>query len=93
MDSWLACHEFEPCTAEDFLPYRAGRCTLNLSMSKYPPFGVMRKFGVCVWGLPAQVSSSFGHGSKLKGSSPRPLVQLYTKCKLSHSLTSTVIKM
>ncbi|GFW27762.1 hypothetical protein TNCV_766431 [Trichonephila clavipes] len=36
MDAWLACHEFEPCTAED-PPCRGYRCTSNLSTLKRPP--------------------------------------------------------
>ncbi|GFW78846.1 hypothetical protein TNCV_2058671 [Trichonephila clavipes] len=39
MDSWSACHEFEPCAAED-PPYRGGRCTLNISRLKCPLVGV-----------------------------------------------------
>ncbi|GFS84382.1 hypothetical protein TNCV_4605892 [Trichonephila clavipes] len=35
-DSWMACHEFEPCTAED-PPCRGGRCTLNMKRLKRPP--------------------------------------------------------
>ncbi|GFY30601.1 hypothetical protein TNCV_3117631 [Trichonephila clavipes] len=35
-DLWLACHEFEPSTAEDSL-FRGGRCTLNMSRLKHPP--------------------------------------------------------
>ncbi|GFS84383.1 hypothetical protein TNCV_4605891 [Trichonephila clavipes] len=37
-DSWMACHEFEPCTAED-PPCRGGRCTLNMKRLKRPPVG------------------------------------------------------
>ncbi|GFU65589.1 hypothetical protein TNCV_635121 [Trichonephila clavipes] len=46
MDSWLACHEFESSTAEE------GRCTLNMSRFKCPPFGV-------VW----KIFRSSGHGT------------------------------
>ncbi|GFT46474.1 hypothetical protein TNCV_3219701 [Trichonephila clavipes] len=41
-DSWHACHELDPCTAED-PPYRGGRYTLNMSSLKRPPAGVVRK--------------------------------------------------
>ncbi|GFX82784.1 hypothetical protein TNCV_385771 [Trichonephila clavipes] len=37
-----ACHEFDPCTAED-PPYRGGPYTLNMSRLKRPPVGVVRK--------------------------------------------------
>ncbi|GFX94318.1 hypothetical protein TNCV_4293631 [Trichonephila clavipes] len=39
-DSWLACHELEPCTTED-PPNREGQCTLNVSRFKRPPVGVV----------------------------------------------------
>ncbi|GFV69338.1 hypothetical protein TNCV_2943081 [Trichonephila clavipes] len=39
MDSWLACHEFEPGAAED-PPCKKDRYTLNLSGLKRPPIGV-----------------------------------------------------
>ncbi|GFX68277.1 hypothetical protein TNCV_2816521 [Trichonephila clavipes] len=39
-DSWLACPEFEHSTSEN-PPYRGGRCTLNMSMLKSPPIGVV----------------------------------------------------
>ncbi|GFW49961.1 RNase H domain-containing protein [Trichonephila clavipes] len=43
-DSWLACHEFEPVTAED-PPYSGGRCTLNMSQLKRPPVDVVGLLG------------------------------------------------
>ncbi|GFU43097.1 hypothetical protein TNCV_109191 [Trichonephila clavipes] len=42
MDLWLACHEFEPSTAED-PPCSAGRCKLNMSKLKCSPVGVVWK--------------------------------------------------
>ncbi|GFU66687.1 hypothetical protein TNCV_3111711 [Trichonephila clavipes] len=42
MDSWLACHDFEPSTAED-PPCRGCRCMLNMSRLKYSPIGVVWK--------------------------------------------------
>ncbi|GFX62474.1 hypothetical protein TNCV_413161 [Trichonephila clavipes] len=68
-DSWLAYHEFEPCTAENPLCRR--RCTLNMSMLKHAFVGAVWKLGE---GVPAQVSSSsLDHGSKLGGPSPKAL--------------------
>ncbi|GFV92320.1 hypothetical protein TNCV_3949301 [Trichonephila clavipes] len=43
-DSWTACHEFEPSTADD-PPCRGSRCELNVSRLKCPPVGVMWKLG------------------------------------------------
>ncbi|GFW87511.1 hypothetical protein TNCV_1301561 [Trichonephila clavipes] len=37
-------HEFEPCSTED-PPCKWGRCTLNMSRLKRPPFGVVWKLG------------------------------------------------
>ncbi|GFV94568.1 hypothetical protein TNCV_3826351 [Trichonephila clavipes] len=72
-DSWLACHEFEPSTADDLL-CREDRCNLTLSRLKSPPIGVMWKFGE---GVSAQVSYSLlEHGSKSREMSPKDLVQL-----------------
>ncbi|GFV45566.1 hypothetical protein TNCV_4240901 [Trichonephila clavipes] len=64
MDSWLACYECEPRTAEDS-PYKGGRCRLNLSKLKRPLVGVVWKLER---ELPAQMSSSsLYRGSKLRG--------------------------
>ncbi|GFY19252.1 uncharacterized protein TNCV_4226161 [Trichonephila clavipes] len=41
-DSWLACHEFDPGTAED-PPCRGGRYTLNISKLKRPSVDVVWK--------------------------------------------------
>ncbi|GFU57557.1 hypothetical protein TNCV_3637191 [Trichonephila clavipes] len=38
MNSWSACHEFEPSTAED-PPCRGCRCTLNIARLNCPPVG------------------------------------------------------
>ncbi|GFT61998.1 hypothetical protein TNCV_3811741 [Trichonephila clavipes] len=43
-DSWPACHEFEPNTAED-LPFREDQCTLNLTRLKRSPIGMVWKLG------------------------------------------------
>ncbi|GFU84770.1 hypothetical protein TNCV_2127111 [Trichonephila clavipes] len=43
-DSWPACHEFEPSTAED-PPFRDGRCALDMSRLKRPPVGGVLKLG------------------------------------------------
>ncbi|GFY10258.1 hypothetical protein TNCV_2629371 [Trichonephila clavipes] len=43
-DSWMACLEFEPSTAEDPL-CRGVRCTLNTSRLKRPPVDVVWYFG------------------------------------------------
>ncbi|GFS76485.1 hypothetical protein TNCV_1621061 [Trichonephila clavipes] len=43
-DLRLACHEFEPSTAED-PPCRKGGCTLNMSRLKRPPVDVVWKLG------------------------------------------------
>ncbi|GFW42183.1 hypothetical protein TNCV_1206391 [Trichonephila clavipes] len=66
-DSWPVCHEFEPGTIED-PPCRRGRCTLNMLRLKRPSGGVMWKLGE---GVPAQVSSSLDHCSKLRSPSPK----------------------
>ncbi|GFY02863.1 hypothetical protein TNCV_3507431 [Trichonephila clavipes] len=44
MDSWLACREYEPCTAEE-QSWRRSRCRLNMSKLKRPPVGVVYKLG------------------------------------------------
>ncbi|GFV38091.1 hypothetical protein TNCV_4204011 [Trichonephila clavipes] len=44
IDSWQACHEFEPSVAFD-PPRRRGRSTLNMSRLKRPPVGVVWKLG------------------------------------------------
>ncbi|GFT29138.1 hypothetical protein TNCV_3587491 [Trichonephila clavipes] len=63
MDSWLACHEFEPSTTED-PPGKGYRCTLNMSRFKRSLVGVLGKLGE---EMPAQVSSSsLDYGSKLR---------------------------
>ncbi|GFW44314.1 hypothetical protein TNCV_1747431 [Trichonephila clavipes] len=60
-DSWPMYHVFEPSTAEDS-QCKGGRYTLNMSISKHPPVGVVWKIRE---ELPAQVSSSSrDHGSK-----------------------------
>ncbi|GFT11404.1 hypothetical protein TNCV_1144681 [Trichonephila clavipes] len=66
LNSLLVGHEFEPSATKD-QPRREGRCTLNMSRLRRTLFGVMWKLGD---GVPAQVSSSFDHGKKLRGSSP-----------------------
>ncbi|GFU17333.1 hypothetical protein TNCV_591421 [Trichonephila clavipes] len=43
INSWPACHEFDPSTAED--PQCRGRCTKNLLMLKRSPVGVVWKLG------------------------------------------------
>ncbi|GFW97413.1 hypothetical protein TNCV_4990901 [Trichonephila clavipes] len=72
-DSWLACHEFEPSTAEGACSVmQRERCTLNMWKLKCPSIGVVRKLGgkrcLCL----GVTSSSLGHGSKLRGPSPKP---------------------
>ncbi|GFW07854.1 hypothetical protein TNCV_3919871 [Trichonephila clavipes] len=70
-DSWVACHEFEPCNAED-PPCRGGRSTFNLSRIKRPPVGGVWILGE---GMPAQVSSSsLDQSSKCRDPSPKALV-------------------
>ncbi|GFT20430.1 hypothetical protein TNCV_4964321 [Trichonephila clavipes] len=60
--------------ADEDLPYKRSRCTLNLSRLGCPHIGVGRSKDKEV---PAQVSlSSLDHGSKLKGPSPIIIVQL-----------------
>ncbi|GFV38215.1 hypothetical protein TNCV_4792011 [Trichonephila clavipes] len=74
---WL-CHSSSPVPLKT---RRVGqRCTLNLEL---PPVGV-----VCLGeGVPAQVSStSLDHGSKLRGPSPKALVQLIAVNSFTHSL-------
>ncbi|GFU40567.1 hypothetical protein TNCV_3229671 [Trichonephila clavipes] len=73
-DSWLECHEFETCAAED-PPCRGGRCKLNLLRLKLHPVGVVWKLGE---GVPTQVSSSFlDHGSEFRGSLRIAIVLFY----------------
>ncbi|GFX62570.1 hypothetical protein TNCV_4867331 [Trichonephila clavipes] len=50
-DSWPVCHDFEPGTTED-PPCRRDRYTLNMSMIKRPPIGVVWKLGL---GVPDQM--------------------------------------
>ncbi|GFX06479.1 hypothetical protein TNCV_3017131 [Trichonephila clavipes] len=42
MDSWLACHEFDPSTADE-QPNRGNRCTLNTSRFKRSPVFMVGK--------------------------------------------------
>ncbi|GFS84099.1 hypothetical protein TNCV_2364911 [Trichonephila clavipes] len=73
-DSWLACLEFEPSTAEN-PPCRGGRCKSNLPWLKRPPVDVKGKLEEKRDTQRAQVSSSFlPHGSELRGPSPIALV-------------------
>ncbi|GFX14230.1 hypothetical protein TNCV_1767241 [Trichonephila clavipes] len=73
MDSWSACHEFEPSTVED-PPCREGLSTLNMSRLKQPLVGAVWKLGK---GGPAQMSSfSLDHVSKRRGQSPLTLVRI-----------------
>ncbi|GFT17299.1 uncharacterized protein TNCV_4806151 [Trichonephila clavipes] len=68
-DSRMACHEFEPGTAEDPL-YKGDRCTL-MSKLKCTPVGVVWKLGE---GVTVHVlSTSLDHGSKLLDPSPKAL--------------------
>ncbi|GFV54446.1 hypothetical protein TNCV_2865301 [Trichonephila clavipes] len=62
-DSWLACHEFQPSTAEN--PTCRGRGL------KCHPVGVMWKLGE--EGNSSDASLPLAHGSKLRDSSPRAL--------------------
>ncbi|GFT16504.1 hypothetical protein TNCV_281371 [Trichonephila clavipes] len=56
-DSGLACHEFEPSTAED-PQCREGRCALNLL--KRPPVGGKIKRGILAGGY----TRAFGDGPR-----------------------------
>ncbi|GFW80661.1 hypothetical protein TNCV_3235131 [Trichonephila clavipes] len=68
-DSWQACHEFEPSTAEN-TQYRGGRYTLNMSKLRPPPAGEVGE-GT------ANSSDVLDRGSKLRDPSPITFVQLY----------------
>ncbi|GFX49727.1 hypothetical protein TNCV_3072801 [Trichonephila clavipes] len=87
-ESRLACHEFQPRTAED-PPCRGGRCVLNMSRLKRPPVGGLWKLSER---MSAQVSSlSLDHSSKLRDPSPKSPrvaeycdVNIYSLIHLSH---------
>ncbi|GFW75451.1 hypothetical protein TNCV_4426351 [Trichonephila clavipes] len=58
-DSRLACHEFEPSTAED------PPCRAAMHVKSFEAKTSSRWCGVEVWDVTSQVSSSsLGHGSK-----------------------------
>ncbi|GFW97886.1 hypothetical protein TNCV_1426491 [Trichonephila clavipes] len=65
-NSWPACQEFEPGTAEEPLRREENRCTLTLSRLKHPFVGV-------VWKSAQVSSSSLEHGSKIRGPSLKAL--------------------
>ncbi|GFV38771.1 hypothetical protein TNCV_4763781 [Trichonephila clavipes] len=70
-NSWQACHEFKPSTTEE-PQYKGEMYVLICREHKLPPISVVIRRGV-----PAQLSSlSLDHGSKLRRSSPKVLVQL-----------------
>ncbi|GFW78866.1 hypothetical protein TNCV_2058871 [Trichonephila clavipes] len=51
VDSWLACHKFEPGAAKD-PPCRGDRCMLNMSRLKRPPIDELQagwRSWVCRW--------------------------------------------
>ncbi|GFT23171.1 hypothetical protein TNCV_1858891 [Trichonephila clavipes] len=64
-DSWQACHDFEPSTAED-LPCKGEMHVKSVESSNALPL---------VWRVAAQVSSSsLDHGSKLQAPFPKAFV-------------------